>query len=434
MKTKALALKNRLFGSGGTASGILGGLGSLHNICHSICLTIVAVLAVFGISTSILPLMFLQTYQMYFWWAALVFTGVSYYFYMKQRRHRALDRNLLIINIGLLTFGLPFKQISDYRDFFRFIGTSATTIGIFLLVFSKRFHIVNRSPSELEPKLHHSLDDGISTAGTYVQKTSAFHFPKLTPVSALFTFVMAGFLVNQYLMYRMNVMGNMLTGITSTVHQMGQTASQMKFTVFDIALAKERMDKNNDGICDTCGMSIQQCINSGQLDCNMGKNPQAIGVLGSQHIHADWKIYIDGKPFDWSPFANLHERQMAGDTSVTNTSAFIHIHPAQSPENAGDVLHMHAKNVPLSIFFRSLGMNLTKDTLTLADGRVLTNENGKSLKFYLNGHNVDELDNYVFQPLDKMLISYGPENDPDIQKQINSITNFAKDHEGSSQE
>lgn len=73
-------------------------------------------------------------------------------------------------------------------------------------------------------------------------------------------------------------------------------------------------------------------------------------------------------------------------------------------------------------------MKLDKNNLTLENGRVLKNENGNTLKFYINGNKVDELSNYVFQDLDKVLISYGPENDPDIERQINSITNFAKDH------
>lgn len=416
MKTKVQAIKNRLLGSGGTTSGILGGIGSVHNVCHSLCMVLVSSLAIFGITTSILPLMFLQTYQMYFWIAALVFTALSFYFYLQQNQKLTRDRDLLFINSGLLIFGLPFSQFADYMDFFRFIGGSLAIVGVFLLLFGKRFRLVNRSISESEHIP--SPEENINNTATYIQKISAYHFPKLTPSSALFAIVIGGFLVNQYLMYRMNVMGSMSANIATTMSQMGKTVSQMKFSPFDVVLAKERMDKNNDGICDICGMSIQQCIDSGQLDCNMGNNSNAIGVLGTQHIHADFKVYVDGQALNFAK------------PEYYMKSSFIHVdNNPNSKEDSSGVLHMHATKVPLSIFFRSLGMNLTKDSLTLVGGQVLKNENGKTLKFYLDGKKVDELSEYTFQPLDKLLISYGPENDPNIQKQINSETNFAKDHQ-----
>lgn len=139
--------------------------------------------------------------------------------------------------------------------------------------------------------------------------------------------------------------------------------------------------------------------------------------IPSAHDHADFKVYINGAALNFA------------DPEYFMKSAFIHVDNNQNQEDAGGVLHMHAKNTPLWLFFRSLGMQLENDSLKTADGQILKNENGNTLKFYLNGKKVDGLGNYSFQPLDKILISYGPENDPDIQKQINSVTNFAKDHQ-----
>jgi len=83
---------------------------------------------------------------------------------------------------------------------------------------------------------------------------------------------------------------------------------------------------------------------------------------------------------------------------------FIHLDNNANSDDANSVLHMHAANVPLWLFFKSIGMNASKDS-----------------NFYLNGKKVDSLDNYVFQPLDKILISDRPGNYP--------VTNFAKDHQ-----
>ena len=153
-----------------------------------------------------------------------------------------------------------------------------------------------------------------------------------------------------------------------------------------------------------------------------------IDVLGSQHIHSDWKIYIDGKEFDWSSFADRHQRQMAGDKSILDTSAFIHIHPVQEPEKGGDVLHMHATGVPLWIFFKSVGMNFSKDCITLENKEKFCNDGNKKPRFFVNGKENSEFENYVFSDLDKILISYGDESEDEIKNQLAEITDFAKVH------
>lgn len=410
IKTSVFSLRSRLFGSGGTASGVLGGIGSVHNVCHSLCVSIVSIAALFGITLNILPLMFLQTYQLYFWRAAFIFTIASLYFYLKQKHKSVFDRNLLLINYGMLTFGLPLSGfLADYSDFFRFIGISLAVAGVFLLTFARKLQNIFLSPEQLA-----TLSINNSTQSTI----STIQLPKLNISTVLFAVIIGGFLVNQYFMYRMEVTNKVNSVAVSTTTSAMKPLSKMKLTPFDIVLAKERMDKNNDGICDTCGMPMQQCIDSGQLDCNMGNNPNATGILGSQHIHADFKVYINGQALDFAR------------SEYYMKSSFMHVDSNPSNrEDASGVIHMHATKVPLSIFFRSLGMNLTKDSMTLADGRVLKNENGETLKFYLNGKKVDELGDYSFQPLDKLLISYGSENDPNLQNQINSVTNFAKDHQ-----
>ena len=127
----------------------------------------------------------------------------------------------------------------------------------------------------------------------------------------------------------------------------------MSFTSFDRALAKEFMDKNNDGKCDSCGMPVDMCIDSGQMQCNTDTK-STIGDLGTQHIHADWKVYINRQPVDFN--GKDHMTRMRSNSSV---SSFIHVDSgAPSPEKTGDLLHMHAKGVPLWIFFESIEMEL----------------------------------------------------------------------------
>lgn len=421
MKTRFEQIKSRFLPAGSTVSGAMGALGSVHNVCHSVCVAIVSLLSLVGISLSILPLMFLQTYQAYFWFAAFVFTLLALRFYVLQPQRPAHNRNWLLLNSGFLLFGLPFRQLADYMDFFRFVGISLVLIGLLLFMFGKKIKVVYRHPGHLIPSPAAAGNAAVTTP-TAVTTLAA---PKLSFRSLLFGLVIVSFLINQYLLWQTLRGPGAATAVSSG--PMGATLSRMRLTPFDVALAKERMDKDNDGACDVCGMSIDQCISSGQLDCNMGGNKEAIGVLGTQHVHADWKIYVNGQALD-STFFDPLAMDMSNPNKQT-TSSFIHVDKgAPAPEKTGDVIHMHAKNVPLWVFFRSVGMNLTKDSLTLADGQALKSENGRTLKFYLNGQKVDELNKYVFQDLDKLLISYGPENNAEIDRQLNSITNFSKDH------
>jgi len=184
---------------------------------------------------------------------------------------------------------------------------------------------------------------------------------------------------------------------------MGEKMSSMSFSNFDKEMAIKLMDKDGDGKCDSCGMPVEMCIDSGQMECNMDSK-STIGVLGSAHIHADWKIYLDGKTMDFA--GKDHMTRMQQGLSV---SSFIHVDSgAPEPEKAGDLLHMHATGIPLWLFFKSLDIELPE-----------------GLKMYVNGKEIPDYRNYVFSDLDKILITDGV---GDLNQQLNSITNFAEKH------
>ena len=199
--------------------------------------------------------------------------------------------------------------------------------------------------------------------------------------------------------------------------------SRMSLTSFDKQLARQLMDTNNDGRCDVCGMPVEQCIDAGELQCNMGINSK-MGVLGSHHIHADWKVYIYGEALDFSD--KSHMERMRNNLPV---SSFIHVDSGTpSPEKTGDVLHMHATGIPLWIFFKSIGMDFNRDCITFENKQKFCSNENKKLKFFVNGKENNEFENYIFNDLDKILISYGNENKEEIRNQLASITDFAKLH------
>jgi len=194
---------------------------------------------------------------------------------------------------------------------------------------------------------------------------------------------------------------------------MGRAMSSMSFTEFDKIKAREFMDKNNDGKCDACGMPIDQCIASGMMQCS-GMDPDAtMGVLGSHHIHADWKVYVDGQAVDFSPYSHM-QRMREGK----GVSSFIHVDSgAPAPEKIGDVIHMHATGIPLKFFFESIGMKLAENCLE-TEGKKYC-----GIKLYVNGKENTEFGEYVFKDLDKILITDGK-----TEEQMKSITSFAEAH------
>ena len=132
-----------------------------------------------------------------------------------------------------------------------------------------------------------------------------------------------------------------------------------------------------------------------------------IGPLRSVHLHADVKVYINGKPIDFSQ----RKYQLA--------ARFMHFE-----DGIGDVIHTHATGLTLGHLFKSLGGDLNNNCIVLG-GQSYCNDADKTFKLYINGQSSNEFGSRVIKDLDKYLISYGNENEAEIQKQLDSITNLA---------
>ncbi len=129
-----------------------------------------------------------------------------------------------------------------------------------------------------------------------------------------------------------------------------------------------------------------------------------MGVAGSQHVHADVKVYIDGKAIDFSQA----RYQLRSD--------YVHFE-----ERDGDVVHVHATGVRLGFMLQTLGMRFNQ-TCILADTAYCNSEE-KTLKFLVNGAPSDEWELYVIRSMDKILVSYG--NETDLGIQLDSVTSKA---------
>ena len=153
--------------------------------------------------------------------------------------------------------------------------------------------------------------------------------------------------------------------------------------------------------------ALMQQLHEMQMDNNDMHLLSDIGQLRSTHIHSDVKVYVNGNAIDFSQ----RKYQLA--------SRFIHFE-----EGIGDVVHVHATGMTLGHLFKSLGGDINNNCITI-DKQTSCNENSKTLKFYVNGQKNNEFANRVIKDIDKYLISYGNENDAEIQKQLSSVTSLA---------
>ena len=83
------------------------------------------------------------------------------------------------------------------------------------------------------------------------------------------------------------------------------------------------------------------------------------------------------------------------------------------------------KGVTLGRFFKSLGMSLTSSCFVTDTGQQYCSNGTESLKMFVNGQPNAQFDAYPPQDLDRILITYGSESGPDLQKQIDSVTDTA---------
>lgn len=130
----------------------------------------------------------------------------------------------------------------------------------------------------------------------------------------------------------------------------------------------------------------------------------SFGAVGSAHEHAALKVYIHGKPVDFS------------QAKYQIRSNYIHFE-----SNNGDIVHRHATLVDMGYLFETLRMKLTNDCFTTDDGTAYCNDGTNTLKFYVNNLPKGALNNHVLRDGDRILISYGSEDSAQISEQLKTL-------------
>ena len=110
------------------------GVFSSYQVCHSICLGVIALLSLIGITLVGFPLLFLQKWALPLWSIALVLFSISIILNLK---HKHISRNLLIFNFGAIIVGIPFENLAFLRIYFLIIGFSIIGFSLYLIIKKK---------------------------------------------------------------------------------------------------------------------------------------------------------------------------------------------------------------------------------------------------------------------------------------------------------
>jgi len=134
---------------------------------------------------------------------------------------------------------------------------------------------------------------------------------------------------------------------------------------------------------------------------NVPGAPENAGKLGAEHIHASMLVKIFGDKFDFST------------PNYQVKTPWIHF------ENQdGDTIHRHSTGVELEFLFNSMNIAVDDNCFVFPDGRQFCTNEDYSLKFYVNQQLVKDLRQYIIQEDDRILITYGNEDQLAIDSQL----------------
>ena len=137
------------------------------------------------------------------------------------------------------------------------------------------------------------------------------------------------------------------------------------------------------------------------LDSSAPGAPPGAGKLGDEHEHASLLVRIFGDKFDFdSPAYQIK-------------SSWIHFE-----DSDGTTIHRHSSGVTLDYLFANIGIGIDNECYKFPDGRQFCTNEDYSLKYFINHEPVKDINDYVLEDGDRILITYGSETSEQIEEQL----------------
>ena len=137
------------------------------------------------------------------------------------------------------------------------------------------------------------------------------------------------------------------------------------------------------------------------MDANVPGAPPGAGKLGDEHVHSSLLVRIFGDKFDFAV------------PSYQIKSSWIHFE-----DSDGTTIHRHSSGVTLGYLFDSLNIGIDSKCFVFPDGRQFCTNEDYSLKYYINHQPVSNINDYIFEDGDRILISFGPETPEEVEGQL----------------
>jgi hypothetical protein len=149
------------------------------------------------------------------------------------------------------------------------------------------------------------------------------------------------------------------------------------------------------------GISVYNFTN---LTASAPGAPPGSGTLGDEHEHASMLVRIFGDKFDFS----LPAYQIK--------NSWIHFEGQD-----GTTVHRHSSGVTLGYLFETLGIAIDENCYIFPDGREFCTSDEYSLKYFINHQPVESINDHVLKDDVRILISYGDENQEQIDAQLSEL-------------
>ncbi len=125
------SLKEKTISAVGSISGATSILGS-YQVCHSLCIGLIALLSILGIAVAGMPLLFLTKVAVYFWTAAVILFALTVL--LKNTIMKGLSSNMLVLNFGLIIIGVPFNSVQPFKPYLYLAGGIIVLVAISLFI------------------------------------------------------------------------------------------------------------------------------------------------------------------------------------------------------------------------------------------------------------------------------------------------------------
>lgn len=145
------------------------------------------------------------------------------------------------------------------------------------------------------------------------------------------------------------------------------------------------------------------------------------------HYHANFALYLNGQREEFKGPGYYTEI-----ASCTLSREMVPAERAHMHDNVNDVVHVEDHSVTWGQFFTNIRWILGPTFITSPDGAVYYQKGDSKLHLVLNGQDYTDfggLQNTVIKDNDKLLVSFGDENNASLKKQYDTIPSTAQKYD-----